>query len=112
MSSATNRGIKFTSEDTRSSLDKKDVKVGSFSASTDGLVDAEPKPFRFSNWFLRRKESLDLDSIATRRSIYDDPNLGKHYWPKADHESIHRFDPKARWTWREEKVRHQLSIKP
>ncbi|KAG5351612.1 hypothetical protein C0989_005580 [Termitomyces sp. Mn162] len=104
MSSATI--IRTNTEDTRSSLDKKDVEVESSSIETDDLVDAEPKPLKLTHWFFRRKESLDLDSIATRRSIYDDPNLGKHYWPKADYENIHRFDTKARWTWREERVRH------
>ncbi|KNZ81598.1 hypothetical protein J132_11230 [Termitomyces sp. J132] len=101
MSSATI--IRTNTEDTRSSLDKKDVEVESSSIETDDLVDAEPKPLKLTHWFFRRKESLDLDSIATRRSIYDDPNLGKHYWPKADYENIHRFDTKARWTWREER---------
>ncbi|KAG6890028.1 hypothetical protein C0992_003251 [Termitomyces sp. T32_za158] len=94
-------------EDTRSSissLDKKATRVESSSIRNDDLIDGEPKPFRFTDWLLRRKQPLDLDSIATRRAIYDDPDLGKYYWPKADYENIHRFNPNARWTWREERA--------
>lgn len=54
--------------------------------------------------FLFRRQTVDLDSIATRKSVYDDPLLARHYWPKATYENLHRFDPKARWTIREEKV--------
>ncbi|KAJ7885110.1 allantoate permease [Mycena olivaceomarginata] len=46
----------------------------------------------------------DPDAISTRRSVYDDPDLAAHYWPKKDYENLHRFDPKARWTYREEQA--------
>jgi hypothetical protein len=36
--------------------------------------------------------------------VYDDPDLASHYWPKEDYENLHRFDPKARWTYREEQA--------
>ncbi|KAG6840434.1 hypothetical protein C0991_006746 [Blastosporella zonata] len=95
-------------KDTRSSvssLDEKEAKVYSSSIGTDDLVDGEPKPFKFTDWLFRRNiNRVDLDSISTRRSIYDDPDLGKHYSPKADYENFHRFDPKARWTYREERA--------
>lgn len=70
------------------------------------LVDEEPTPFRWTDWLLgRKREAFDLDAIATRRSVYDDPALAKHYWPKSDYENLHRFDPDARWSYREERVR-------
>lgn len=84
--------------DSISSKDTKDT------AGSDDLVDAEPKPFKLSDWFFRRGEKIDLDSIATRRSVYDDPALAPHYLPKKEYENLHRFDPKVRWTVREERV--------
>ncbi len=44
------------------------------------------------------------DAVATKRSVYDDPTLAQYYWPKPEYEGLHRFDPEARWTYREEKV--------
>lgn len=87
-------------------LNKNQHDADSISAASDDLIDDEPEPFKLSNWFSRRHRSKDtyLDSISTRRSIFDDPDLAQHYWPKPDYENIHRFDPKARWTQREEKV--------
>jgi hypothetical protein len=73
---------------------------------TDNLCDDAIPPFRLSSWLFRWKESsqpqFDQDGIATRRSVYEDLNLAKYYWPKADYENLHRFDPDARWTFREE----------
>lgn len=61
--------------------------------------------------FRRRKlQSIDQDAIATRRSVYDDPVLASNYWPKPEYENLHRFDPDARWTVREEKVRFCLLL--
>lgn len=77
------------------------------STDSDDLVDAEPKPFQLFDYLFRRRlyKPQDLDAISTRRSVYDDPQLAPHYWPKANYENIHRFDIKARWTFGEEKVR-------
>ncbi|RDB30327.1 hypothetical protein Hypma_007245 [Hypsizygus marmoreus] len=74
--------------------------------SVDDLVESGPEPFRLTDWLFRRRatQPLDLDSISTKRSVYDDPDLAEHYWPKPEYENIHRFDPKARWTYREEKT--------
>jgi len=81
------------------------------STSGDDLVDAEPEPFNLYNVLFRRRlyKPQDLDAIATRRSVYDDPEIASYYWPKPDYENIHRFDVKARWTVREEQVSLNLS---
>jgi hypothetical protein len=73
----------------------------------DDLVDAEPEPFKLYNFLFRRQvyKSQDLDAIATRRSVYDDLEIASHCWPKPEYENILRFDVKARWTAKEERVK-------
>ena len=56
----------------------------------------------FGRFWQRTK--LDLDSIATQPSVFDDPVTLEVYRPPPQFENTHRFDPLARWTWREEKV--------
>jgi hypothetical protein len=51
-----------------------------------------------------RHERIDLDAVATRPSVFDDPNTLQAFIPPKRYENAHRFDPLARWTWREEKV--------
>jgi hypothetical protein len=62
-------------------------------------IDTERK------YFWQKSKPVDLDAIATQRSVYDDPTVAELYRPRPDWENLHRFDPLARWTWREEKVR-------
>lgn len=50
------------------------------------------------------KRTHELDSIATQPSVFDDPVTLEIYRPPQSWENAHRFDPNARWTWREENV--------
>lgn len=49
-----------------------------------------------------------LDEIATQPSVFDDPLTLEVYRPPPQYENAHRFDPLARWTWREEKVHSSI----
>ncbi|KAF8588151.1 allantoate permease [Ramaria rubella] len=74
------------------------------SASVGDLAPAATNAPRLTDWLFRRHllKPLDENSIATQVSVYDDPILAPHYRPNEDYENIHRFDPNARWTYREE----------
>ena len=71
----------------------------------------EPLKDDDSSWWSKKK-TVDLDAIATQRSVYDDPEVAKLYQPRSDWENLHRFDPSARWTWREEKVHLPRTLSP
>lgn len=84
------------------SVDK--LPIADSTSATYDLVDSEPPPFKLGTLLFRRSERIDPDSSATRRSVFDDPDLASHYWPKKEYENLHRFDPAARWTYKEERV--------
>jgi hypothetical protein len=59
---------------------------------------------RLTTSFWRRKAKHDLDAVATQPSVFDDPITLELYRPPQSYENAHRFDPNARWTFREERV--------
>lgn len=92
-----------------SSSDLSKPRIDEVASTKSDLVDEDPTPFRWTDVFLGRKRpAFDLDATATRRSVYDDPALAKHYWPNSNYENLHRFDPEARWSYREEKVSNSI----
>ncbi|KAI0883073.1 MFS general substrate transporter [Annulohypoxylon maeteangense] len=52
-------------------------------------------------WFQKSKQHNPND-IATQPSVYDNPDIASQYKPREDWENLHRFDPRARWTWEDE----------
>lgn len=70
------------------------------------VIHLEISPLRSAihekrSWWQRSK-GFDENAIATQESVFDDPALADRYKPHKDWENFHRFDPLARWTWKEE----------
>jgi len=97
---------------TKASLGRDSASFDTKSAqtATDLVEPADIEQTRFTDFVLRRRRKVDPDAVATIRSVYDDPVLRKHYYPKSTYENLHRFDPEARWTNREEQVRTKNSL--
>ncbi|KAF3056434.1 hypothetical protein GL218_06412 [Daldinia childiae] len=72
--------------------------------SEERIAEAVPQlgnPEVTKLWFQKAKQH-NLDDVATQPSVYDNPDVALQYKPRDDWENLHRFDTRARWTWREE----------
>lgn len=74
----------------------------------DTPLASQPHEDRPTTSFWRRMAKHDLDAIATQPSVFDDPVTLELYRPPQSYENAHRFDPNARWTFREERVGFQV----
>ena len=86
------------------SNDSDSVKYDAFDSSAVEVPTLGTPVARDARRRLWRKGKHELDSIATQPSVFDDPATLETYRPPASWENTHRFDPLARWTWREEYV--------
>ncbi|EMD39015.1 hypothetical protein CERSUDRAFT_151842 [Gelatoporia subvermispora B] len=78
-----------------------DSEKGDLSPAISVATLGAPTELEPSRSFWRRPKR-ELDNIATQPSVFDDPTTLEVYRPPASYENAHRFDPDARWTWREE----------
>jgi hypothetical protein len=105
LSAASPRAESFSSVDKKDFLDSR-----ASTTAIDDLADETQTRRRLIDIILRRKNAIDLDAVATVRSVYDDPKLAPHYQPTPQYENLARFDPKARWTYREETVSDSIFV--
>ncbi|OJD32214.1 major facilitator superfamily transporter [Diplodia corticola] len=82
-------------------------------AEVDDLAEPDdPNSTTRWPWERKNRKPVDLDAIATKRSVFDDPALAPFYMPRPDHENIHRFSIPFRWTYREEQaVRRKTDVR-
>lgn len=82
--------------------------------AVDDLAEPEDTARNIGFWeaLTHRKRPRHPDAIATERSVFDNPELAQFYQPGPDYENFHRYDPRERWTFREEQaVRRKTDYK-
>ncbi|KAK9463192.1 uncharacterized protein V1516DRAFT_697675 [Lipomyces oligophaga] len=72
-------------------------------------LSSGPSKFRF--WMSAARKEHYLDCVATQQSIFDDPIKADALGLNSLYEQIPSFDPKARWTLREERrVQRKINV--
>lgn len=108
-------GKATTTSPSSASSDKLSIKDEQLSRTSVKLPlsSQELPPSTLGSLLWRRKQAnIELDSIATQPSVYDDDDYGKHNAPHPQWENLHRFDPSFRWTWRQEvKLVRKLDVR-
>ena len=81
--------------------------------ATNDLVEPEESGHSFNwTWKSLFRKPADRDAIATKRGVFDDPNLIQYYAPSPEYENFKRFDPSERWTHLEESsVRRKIDLR-
>ncbi|KAI0756304.1 MFS general substrate transporter [Daedaleopsis nitida] len=95
----TKGGIKATEAEALDNATKESFSPNETSAEVPVLSSPVTIRRRRPFW---KKPKYELDSVATQPSVFDDHVTLEIYRPPSSWENAHRFDPNARWTWREE----------
>ena len=104
-----------TMADRRDELDAKIIGQGpdsskasddAYSSRASSLKEPSDEPgpngLAITPFWRKKKFRLDTEAIATKRSVFDNPEQAPYFRPNKDYENYHRFDPDLRWTWGEE----------